>query len=152
MILNPIPAIGSEHHIKIKDKGELVDRGFGYFRFMPIVARKHEAPSCLMTILPYEVSVTPCLPATEPDSHQGPAAIFLRHWDFLLRQLGWSEVYRFHAYLMLNILKQTACLSNMSPAGLGGGVSSADFTVWFLGVFSWFGLVSALNNRTSLKS
>lgn len=40
----------------------------------------------------------------------------------------------------------------MSPAGLGGGVSSADFTVWFLGVFSWFGLVSALNNQTSLKS
>lgn len=53
---------------------------------------------------------------------------------------------------MLNILKQTACLSNMNSAGLGGGVSSVDFTVWFLGVFSWFGLVGALEDRTSLKS
>lgn len=40
----------------------------------------------------------------------------------------------------------------MNPAGLGGGVSSVDFTVWFLGVFSWFGLVGALEDRTSLKS
>ena len=32
VILNPIPGICSGHQIKIK--GELIDRGFGYFRSM----------------------------------------------------------------------------------------------------------------------
>ena len=53
---------------------------------------------------------------------------------------------------MLNILKRTACCSSRSLAGIGGGVRSADFMVWFLAVFPWFGLVGALKDRTSLKS
>ena len=44
MILNPIPAIGSEHQIKIKDKGELVERGFVYFRLMTKVAQNVKLP------------------------------------------------------------------------------------------------------------
>ena len=55
-------------------------------------------------------------------------------------------------FLMLNILKRTACCSSRSLAGIGGGVRSADFMVWFLAVFPWFGLVGALKDRTSLKS
>lgn len=44
MVLNPIPALGSEHHIKIKDKGELVDRGLGYFKFMTKVPKDLKLP------------------------------------------------------------------------------------------------------------
>lgn len=44
MILNPIAAIGSEHQVKIKDKGELVERGFVCFRLMTKVAKNVKLP------------------------------------------------------------------------------------------------------------
>lgn len=43
-------------------------------------------------------------------------------------------------------------LSNISVMGVGGGVSSAAFMLWFSLCFSWFGLMSTLKDWNSLKS
>ena len=96
VILNPIPGICSGHQIKIK--GELIDRGFGYFRSM--TTKWPKAWNSLLLDDHFTTWSVRCpTPSCEPDFHRGPVAIFLRHWDFSLKQLYWPEAHGFYVSL-----------------------------------------------------
>lgn len=56
MTLNSIPNIDSKHQIKIKDKGELVERGLSYFKSMTKVAKDMK----LLHLLSISLDYTKC--------------------------------------------------------------------------------------------